>query len=132
MPSLETIDLYDVAVLWARNGRDNRYGEPDVDAPVEIQCRWIQSRREVMGPDNTPIALDATVIVRQLVPIGSLMLLGTLNDWYGTGTGTGSGSSDEAIELMQVETHSITPDLRHRSTRREMGLVKFRGTLPPG
>ena len=121
MPAIEDEDLNQTAVLWPWTGVD-AYNEPTRGEPEEIDVRWNTKRREVTGPTGTPMALDATVIVAQSVVVGSLLMLSALEDVVGTG--------NPNAEVMQVMSYSETPDLRGIEVRREVGLVRFRGTLP--
>lgn len=123
MPDPETDDRYQAAVLWAKTGVD-RHGEVTVAEPEQLLVRWQTGQAEALAPDGTPIALDAKVVLDRRVGIGSLLLLGELDDWYGT------GSVGDDVELMQVATYSEVPDLKNRVARRTVGLVKYRGALP--
>lgn len=123
MPSPEIANRLQKALLWAKIS-DDAYGEPVVSAPVEIDVRWVTKRRQATGPDGTPIAIDATVIVNQEIAIGSIMWEGSMAEWVGTG----SGEADKF--LMQVMTYDETPDLKNRLRAREVSLQFFRGSLP--
>ncbi len=130
MPALEVTDLNQLALLWPATGFDS-FGQPVVGAPVEIPVRWLTKRREVLDAKGDKIALDATAVVRQEVPMGSHVWLappGTrkgqaLNVWYGT------GSSGVPNELMEVKTFNLTPDLKARNQRRELGLMRLHDSV---
>lgn len=122
MPSLETKDRRQAALLFARTGSDD-YGEPTVAEPIEIRVRWNTKRTEVQDANGSTIALDAVVVVDRVISIGSRMWLGEEADWYGTGSGTDE-SQDQ--EMHVVRTYDEVKDVKARHTRRTVGLSKFR------
>lgn len=123
MPTLETLDRHQKAVLWEKV-EDDTQGEPLVGDPVELTVRWEKIREEIQKPDSTIVALGAEVVVDRKIPIGSIMWLGELEEWYGT------GSQGEGVELMQVQVYEEIPDLKNRYTIRTVKLDFFRGSLP--
>lgn len=94
-----------------------------VSMPQELRVRWIDGRSEAFDPQGQPTALDATVIVDREIPIGSIMWKGKLDDLLGT-------AGPEDATLHQVVTVTYTPGIKARTTRRRVGLVRFRQTLP--
>ncbi len=127
MPAMELTFLRQRAVLWARSVSSAPYdahGQLKVQAPVEIPVRWNNAAKQMPGPEGNPITVDATVIVKRDVDVGSIMWEGTLADWYGT------GSEGEESTLMEVVASAVTLDLKGRVARRELGLRFFRDTLP--
>ena len=126
MPPLETSDRWQTATLWEYVGKD-RFGQPKVSStPRELDVRWNTTRRLVLAPDGNRVSLEAEAVVNRKVGIGSVLFNGDLTDW----TGTGSGSAGEESELWEVVTYDETPDLKGRNLRREIGLKKYRDTLP--
>lgn len=123
MPAPETSNRYQHAVLWERTGAD-RYGEPTRGEPVELRVRWVQKRGEVTDAQGNRTPLDAAVVVDRQIPVGSLLWLGTLDSWQGTGS-VGADS-----ELHEVVTYSETPDVKGRVALRSVGLKRFRDALP--
>jgi len=113
------------AVLWTAQtvrGRKlvDAYGEAKVNAPVEIDVRWVFGRSEVLDSSGTAVAVDATAEVEQEVPEGSQMWLGALEDWLGTGSG------DEDSGLMYVKAYNEALDIKGRVAARTVGLMYFR------
>jgi hypothetical protein len=132
MPAPEYSHRLQTALLFAQTNRFNAYGEPLVDDPVEIQVRWDWVYNETLDPKTNNISLDAKVVVGQYVPLGSLMWLGTLSEWYG-GSGTGSGSAstqEQGNQLMEVKTVTVDPDLKARNVYTTVGLMRYRNVLP--
>jgi hypothetical protein len=119
MPPLETMDRHQHATYWAKAGNDG-YGEPTISAGVEIVVRWVTKRREAINTDGVPIALDATVITNRRIEPGSILWLGRLADFVDDGDN----------ELMIAATYDEASDLKNRHTRYEIGLQRFRDTLP--
>lgn len=119
MPPLEESDMHQEAVYWTKTGLD-RYNNPVLGSPVEIICRWVNKRGQTLGPNGTPIALDAIVVVPVEIREGTLMWEGKLSDW------------NPALknELMEVVTYNETPSINARFQRYQLGLKKFKQTLP--
>lgn len=125
MPALESSYRRQTAVLWEVYAVD-KFNEPLRDTPVEIDVRWNTRQSEAADAQGNRVVLDATAVVGRAIPVGSLMWLGELADFVGTGT----GSSGDDTEIMEVMTYSETPDLKARNVRREVGLAYFRDTMP--
>lgn len=115
MPAHETAWRTQTAVLWEPSGTDG-YGQATFASPVEVDVRWKYANTEMVGADGKPVAIDATVVVAQEVPVNSRMWLGSLSEWLGTGSG------DSAEPLMRVLTYRYTPDIKGRNFRRTLGL----------
>lgn len=113
----------DWAVYWARVGTDP-YGEPTVsDVAQEVRVRWDDTRRTVSGPDQAPVAVDATASGFTFDPTpGSLMWKGRLGDLPGT-------SQRPATDVMRVVTVNVTRDVRGRGAYREATLVRSKDVL---
>jgi|SRR5579885_122140 hypothetical protein len=138
MPAQELAFLRQRAVVWPFLGYDE-YGQPVVDFPIEIPCRWLMKHREVLDPEGNTIALDAEVVVAQHVPMNSWMWKGDLEQWYsghgaltryGTGTAPaapaydlGSAAFDE--ELHEVKWRNETPDIKARHSFHKLGLMRI-------
>jgi hypothetical protein len=121
---IEEDDCWDTAVLWPATTVYDDQGQPVRSTPVELAwpngCRWVPSTRQVMDAKGNLINLDATVVVLQDIPVNSLMWLGELADWYGTG----SGASDDG--LMVVKSFNKTSSQDGRFERRTVSLMRFK------
>lgn len=124
MPAFETMDLTESAVLWGFAG-SNGYGEPTVAAPVEIPARWVYKQREVTGPNGDPQAIDAQLVVKQDVDVGSIVWEGTLDDLPGTGTDYTPTSG-----ILEVVSIDRAKDIKGRVVRRTLNLVRYTDSLP--
>lgn len=120
MPSPETSDRYQKAVLWSA-GPNDKHGEPTVLAPIELNVRWQDRRSPGVGDAGETIATDATVVVDRQIAINSIMWKGELANFN---PAVNSG------ELMQVANYSETPDIKNRVAYREVTLRRFRSQLP--
>ncbi len=118
MPPLETSSRRQQAVLWTANGTDN-YGELKVDASIQIEVRWETGQKEALDPQGNTVALDSTVIVDRVIPIGSIMWLGEKKDL-----------ADPPVGLRQVIDYSEVPDVKGREFRRVVSLMKHSDELP--
>lgn len=125
--AMEIRDLYQPALFWAP-AQNDQYGQPQVHPPVQIRVRWNTIRREWLDHQGNSVILDADAVVSQKVPIGSLMWLGTLEDW--NGVGSGSGSAELGDELCEVKNYTETPDIRNRYRRRTVQLLRYHDKLP--
>lgn len=123
MPPLETDDLNETATVWPRGSYDD-YGARSVSSPIEIPVRWEEVDRNQLDPQSDKIRYDALAVVDRKVEKGSLIRLGTLDDWQGTG----SGSVESG--LMEVVGYNETPDLKGRSIRRTITMIRYKDTLP--
>jgi hypothetical protein len=123
MPLLERMDRYEKAVLWSRTGVD-RYNEPVLSTPVEVMVRWVPTNKEAVTPQGETVGLDANVVVDLDVAFGSHLWRGSLDDWYGTGSGDVGG------DVMEVKTISSADDIKGRSTRRTLGLSRYKSAAP--
>ena len=111
-------------MLWTAAGFDD-YGEPTrATSPVEIKVRWLIGLKEAVDPNGNVIALESQAVVDRVIKAGSILWLGALADWYGTG----SGGDD--TELMRVAIYDETPDLKGRGKHRVVGLQRYRDSLP--
>lgn len=124
MPPLETMDMYDRAVLMEFVRQDDD-GQIIAREAEEIDCRWEDGQSEAIDPQGNVIRIDATVVVDRFVPVDSILWKGEAVDWYGTGSGGGSDP-----ELMRVVRSPHVPDLKGRHVRRALLLQRYRGTKP--
>lgn len=118
MPAQETTSRHQKAVLWVANGFDD-YGEPKVDAAVEIDVRWEERLQEAVDSNGNTIAVDAVVVVNQDVIVGSIMWLGEKEDL-----------ATPPVSLKQVMTFNKIPDIKGRNFRRTVGLIRYSNKLP--
>lgn len=125
MPDPTLSHRYQAAVLWPVTGTD-RYGQPTLGDPVEIRCRWDDTRRDILDAQGMRVAIDATIYVDMDIDIGSEIYKGQLDDWLGTALG-----QDDNTDVMVVKTFNGTPDLRQRYTTRKIGLMKKSATRNP-
>ncbi len=127
MPAQELSHRFQDAVLWPAVGYDD-YGQVKVGAAVELVAaegtgvRWTNTRTEALDPEGNTISLDASAVVDRLIPVGSIMFLGTYDEICGT------SSSNQS--LMQVKTYDEAPDIKNRVTAREVGMMRFRDSFP--
>jgi hypothetical protein len=120
MPAAEGRDLYQPALLWPKSGY-NSFGQPTVGAPEEILVRWNKVRRDVRDSQGNTIAVEAEVVVDQVVVVGSHMWLGSEENWYVDG-----GSVGVQVDVMEVIRYNETPDLKNRFVRRTVSLARLK------
>lgn len=120
MPPLETYDRWQKAVYWAK-AADDEAGQPQVMGPLELNVRWEEQRGEAVDPAGDVIAIDGTITVDREIAIGSLFWKGKLDDLDPEST---------TLKLMQVMTYKEIPDIKARNIQWELGVQRFRGSLP--
>lgn len=118
MPPMETADFNDKVVLYEFSSNDN-YGNPTVLEPVELNCRWEDSTREVVLPDSRVVASDAVIYVPREIPNGSIIWKGALADLPATPT-----------NLKQVIRTNSIPALKKRFVQRDCLLMRYSDKLP--
>jgi hypothetical protein len=120
MPTPETDYLFQKAVLWsATAGEIDDDNDQMVAAADEIDVRWENVDKQSIDPQGNVVAISASVVADQEIPIGSIMWLGKLKD-----------IADPPVDLMEVITSKSIPDIKGRETRRTYGLARFSNTLP--
>jgi hypothetical protein len=127
MPPIELEARYEKAVLWEPPSSDIKqddYGASRITPPAEVRVQWVTDKRRIQDVFGTTVNVDAMAVVAQEVKVGSLMWLGELADW----TGTGSGGQDD--EVMKVVSSSTQRDIKGRVTRRTVALQKFGDDVP--
>jgi len=119
MPRPERSHRFEKAVLFPIQGFD-RYNEPTFGTPVEIKVRFSTVRRRVMDAKGKQIDLDGSAVVGQRIDIDSLLFIGSLSYYYGT------GSTVNDNELMVVKTYNETPDVKARLSTKVVGLMRYK------
>lgn len=123
VPSPETANLTDDAVLWSFAGHDST-GEPKVSNPVQIECRWIWKKTQSTDATGNTVMMDATVVVDREIDDGSILWEGTLDQWEDT------GSEEDNPDLVEVKSYKEVKDIRGREFYRELGCSFYKGRLP--
>lgn len=113
------------ATLWEFAGYD-RNGEPTVEAPRQICCRWKVAKNAASDAEVTPIAKPVTAFVNEEIAIGSILYKGCLETVVGTGTGLEISN----VTLHVVESYDETFDLKGAVATRSVTLKKYGNTLP--
>lgn len=120
MPRIEVSYLTQKAVLWPYESVD-MFNLPVRGTPVEISVRWEYAKAQKDQDEGT----TARLVVDREIATRSLMWLGELADFYGTG----SGAAD--VEIKEVEEYSEIPDIKGRVYYRTVKLRRFQGDIPP-
>jgi len=124
MPPIEEMDCHQKAVLWRRRTSmpvANDYGDTIVDDPVEINCRWVWTKRVSRAADDSEVTIDASVVVLEEIEEGSLLWLGELADLPGTGT-----ADFPDADLCEVVTEKNTPSIHNRFRRRTVNISRYK------
>ena len=129
MPPIEEQDLHQKAVLWPKSGND-LYGQPAVGAPVDLDCRWINKRRQMVDSQGNLVSVDASAVVIIEIEPGSTMWLAPDPSYAATEQWYGTGSAGEQSSVMEVVAYEETPDISNRVVRRTVGLNFYKDTLP--
>lgn len=129
MPAMESMDLHGRALLWRVAGVDN-YADILVAAPVEIRLRLNDTATEALDPQGNKIALDATIVTAVDLNIGDVLWMAPSQYYSAMEQYVGTGSGEVDPTYWQVKMFNGTPDLKYRVTRREAGILRFRGSPP--
>ncbi|MDB4786202.1 hypothetical protein OAG36_00560 [bacterium] len=119
MPSLETIDRTQDAVLWEKNGTYTDDGRHEVIAAAAIKVRWESGNVETLDSFGNTIAIDATVFVTQTIGVGSILWLGAIAD-----------IASPPVDLMEVQEYKNIPSLKGRHDEKVVLLRRYNNTLP--
>jgi hypothetical protein len=132
MPDISVAMLEQNAVVWPIAGYDD-YGSIVVSNPIQIPCRWDDVLRQVLSPQGETVTTDATVIVDREIPVGSLMWQGRLKDWSDALGNNPLRVSivDMVKSLREVKSYNASPDIKGRFYTRTVGLIRYKGKLPP-
>lgn len=120
MPTPETADRHQTAVLWPATGFD-KYGDvtiADADG-TQVKVRWEDRKSESLDAQGNTIGTDATVVVDRVIAVGSIMWQGKKDDL-----------ADPPVNLKQVVEYSAIPDVKGRNIRRVVKLVRYSNELP--
>lgn len=117
MPSIETADLKQNAVLWLVDETLNTddAGNPRIASPISIKVRWEASTGE--GDRR-----KARVVVDREITKGSVLWLGKIDDL--------PLPPNRPTNLMQVIAYSTVPDVNNRYQRKLVDLVLLGSQLP--
>lgn len=130
MPPLETKDLLQYAVLWGFIGYDD-YNKPIHDLPIQLSpplgVRWTWKRTMLQDPQGNNISIDAQAIVPFKIAPDSLMWLGTLSDWYGTGSAVDPLTLGNQLCIVKDYREAVDIKNRPQNTRRRVSLMKYQG-----
>ena len=106
-------------VAWFSTGRYDNYGNPVVEPPIEIECRWQNVDREVRSVDGSVIACDALVYPMVDVPSQSIFWRGALADL-----------PDQPTNLKLVQEVDKVPSLDGQNFDRECFMLSYSNKLP--
>jgi hypothetical protein len=123
LPAQEVAFIPDTLVYWPFL-RWDRYRNPIVDSPVELPCRWNNTRRVVVDGKGNTIAIDAEIILDQDILVHSLVWRGKLIDWLSSG----SGAAQVDTSLMIVKMYEPTEDLKGREVFHNAMLMRYKHT----
>lgn len=119
MPDITKKHRTEKIVVWKSCERYDDYGNPMVYAPVEIQCRWENVKREVRSVDGSVLACDALVYVKESIPVQSIFWRGALADL-----------PDPPTDLKLVQEFNETPSLRGGKVDRYCFMLAYSNKLP--
>lgn len=146
MPAIETMHCHDDALLWEVVGY-GADGQPVIESePTAIKCRWEEEYKEVVDRKGNSVLSVAKVVVKEDIPVGSILFLGTLADYMTTELGLGQGGvlqlsqggnllintagGGKGTDLHQAVVKTKVADLKGRNNRRWLRLIRWGDTLP--
>lgn len=108
-------------VYWAKSSK-SKFNEPTVSSGVALKVRWIDKQEESLDANNQVIKTDVTVKVDRSIAIGSIFWKGKLRDL--------PSPVSDTTNLYQVVTSREVPNIKNRSTRYTVGLIRYSDTMP--
>jgi hypothetical protein len=114
-------------VTWWPRTRTDRYGDPVVSGtPSEILVRWERTRRDMMDPTGTRVAVDVVMVYGpdDAVGVEDTVFLGDTETLYGDGAGT---AIPAGTTLYRVKALDHVPSVDGVAVYREAGLVRKKG-----
>ncbi len=127
MASSDYRDRRDKALYWPLV-RMNKNTRPVFSGlTIELNVQWVEKKREVIdGATGQKVMTDATLGVDRVIPVGSLMWRGGLDDLSGTSTGT---DNMPETGFMRVVTSGAYKEIGARRTRYEVTLVRYSDSI---
>lgn len=124
MPPPEEAFQYEKAILWRKTSQD-RYNETLIGDPEELDVRWDWTRRLVRTATVDQQPIDAIAEVKERIPVGSLMVLGTLEDVQ-----AGTGDDDFPSERLEVITCDEVKDVKCNVVAYSVTLAWYKESQP--
>lgn len=118
MPSPETNDRNQDAILWRRSGTDD-YNRPVLSALEEIKVRFKLGNTKSVTKDGSVIGYDASMVTEETYPIDSIVWVGELK-----------GMPESPTPLYQIKSYREVTDVKGRETRYTAMLMRYTDTLP--
>lgn len=84
------------AVYWEPR-RTNEYGEDSYLNPVEIDCRWDESRTSGFDANGTAVVFNSQVMVDRDIAPGGLLRKGSISEL------NGANPPDDALRVLKFE-----------------------------
>lgn len=123
MPAVHLVNLNQKAVLWEKAGLDS-HGRITVSAPREVRCRWTEGDNQVTDMNGQPVTINGQLRCDEDIPLGSILHIGSLDSWEE------DRDNDVAGDYLEVQTRTVTPDIKGRATAHTYGATFYRDTLP--
>jgi len=123
MPAFETMDRPQKITYWERLGT-NRLGNFVIGSPIELKVQWDDRASRTMDSKGNWIGIDGTLFTNRVLKIGSIVRLGTISDWQGTGSGL------VPTDLMEIKTGDEVYDLKGRNQVFFYGMMRYTDSLP--
>lgn len=113
-----TRDRPQQAMLRKSSGVGN-YGRPTFETVKEVSVRWEEVNRQIIDNNGDRVAVDATVMVGEEVPVDSELWKGTLEH----------DSTPADGKLYEVIAYEEIPDLKGRTLERTVLLRRKSDTV---
>ena len=119
MPRATQKTLRQWCIVWERADTDTRYGEPQLNAPLNVRCRWLVNDQSNPSQEQTLEQYPRQVQVGKEVKLGSIVWgPGRIKDLPNNPT------------YFEVVASSKTPDVKSRHSAYMITLQKASKTLP--
>lgn len=125
MPPLESMDRHEKAVLWARVGTSPTGGAVVSATPVELDVRFDDAQTEMLDAHGNNVGLDGAIVTDRIIPNGSILWKGSLDDITGTGS-----ASYPTSGLLEVKMTTSIKDIKGRNVYYTAGFLKYNDIIP--
>ena len=123
MPEISQATLVQWCVVWERADTDTRYGEPRLNAPINVRCRWNVTDQANPTQDQSQEQYPRTVPVGVEVKLGSIV--------WGPGKIKDLPNNPRSLPTyFEVVASSKTPDIKGRHPSYSVTLQKASKVLP--
>lgn len=119
MPDISQANLRQWCVVWEKSDTSTSHGQPRVESPVNVRCRWVTAERASVTQEGTTESYPLSVPIGRSFAVGSYV--------WGPGKIADLPVNPQYYEITGFDE---TPDLKARHPAYVASLQKASKTLP--